>query len=45
LPGLKKSKFDRSKSENYDIILRYYWERRFLWKKIKWKKLYFHIYH
>lgn len=24
LPGLKKSKFDRSKSENYDIILRYY---------------------
>ena len=24
LPGLKKSKFDKTKSENYDIILRYY---------------------
>ena len=24
LPGLKKSKFDKSKDENYDIILRYY---------------------
>ena len=24
LPGLKKSKFDKSKSEKYDIILRYY---------------------
>ena len=24
LPGLKKSKFDKEKSENYDIILRYY---------------------
>ncbi|HPF83158.1 MAG TPA: tRNA lysidine(34) synthetase TilS [Bacilli bacterium] len=24
LPGLKKSKFDRTKEENYDIILRYY---------------------
>ncbi len=24
LPGLKKSKFDKQKNENYDIILRYY---------------------
>ena len=24
LPGLKKSKFDKTKDENYDIILRYY---------------------
>ena len=24
LPGLKKTKFDKTKSENYDIILRYY---------------------
>ena len=24
LPGLKKSKFDKTKTENYDIILRYY---------------------
>jgi len=24
LPGLKKSKFDKQKTENYDIILRYY---------------------
>jgi tRNA(Ile)-lysidine synthase len=24
LPGLKKSKFDKPKSENYDIILKYY---------------------
>ena len=23
LPGLKKSKYDKKKSENYDIILRY----------------------
>ena len=24
LPGLKKSKFDKQKSEKYDIILKYY---------------------
>ena len=24
IPGLKKSKFDKTKTENYDIILRYY---------------------
>ncbi|MEI3499127.1 MAG: tRNA lysidine(34) synthetase TilS [Bacilli bacterium] len=24
LPGLKKSKFDKSKEEKYDIILKYY---------------------
>ena len=24
LPGLKKSKFDKTKNEKYDIILRYY---------------------
>ena len=24
LPGLKKSKFDKQKDENYDIILKYY---------------------
>ena len=24
IPGLKKSKFDKTKDENYDIILRYY---------------------
>ena len=24
LPGLKKSKFDKTKSEKYDIILKYY---------------------
>ena len=24
VPGLKKSKFDKQKDENYDIILKYY---------------------
>lgn len=28
LPGLKKSKFDKTKNENYDIILKYDLERR-----------------
>jgi hypothetical protein len=26
LPGLKKSKYDKSKKESYDIIIRYYWK-------------------
>ena len=28
LPGLKKSKYDRSKRGNYDIILEYYKEEQ-----------------
>ena len=27
IPGLKKSKFDRDKSEEYDIILKYNWRK------------------
>ena len=28
LPGLKKSKYDKSKTGNYDIILKYYKEEK-----------------
>ena len=29
IPGLKKSEFDKSKTENYDIIIKYFSERKF----------------
>jgi hypothetical protein len=29
---LKKSKYDKSKNESYDIIIRYYWKEGNLWK-------------
>jgi len=43
LPGLKKSKYDKSKDGNCDIIIRYI-EKGGKWWKRKQKKGYYHIY-